>query len=139
MPTLKGPVVTKVTQTFSDGNNVNSSTAPTATANTDGTSSTWGGGDVVQFKLDVTIPGNVVATLHIPRPPHRPARTVLSLHSTGGEERTVRASVHDEEETLTHPNCVLFDGIPVEGMVSAQGAHLSVQAKGGAHSLEWCA
>ena len=97
MPTVKGAVRVNVTQRHGKGSGV----GPPA------------GSALSHFRLEATLPGNVVAELYAPRPPG---------------------------DSTAMPACLLLNGERTRGRPSARGAHLYVEAgPGGSHVLEWCA
>ena len=121
MPTVKGPVSTNVTQRFVPQTN----DAATSASDLD-PASVVPNARLLNFALQVVVPGNVRAVLHIPCPP--------SLHSS---PVAAGATVGDG----SHAPCVVLDAVRIlAGAVAltADGVHVWVEVGAGTHTFAWC-
>jgi len=101
-PTIRGPIVTQVTQAL-----------------TSESSGGGGGGGVIvaAFRMVVSIPGNVVARLHVPSP-------VVALAASNAGARS--------------KGCVRLNGVETIATRTRQQSHLWVEVGAGTHSVERC-
>ena len=110
-PTVKGPIHTTLAQTFDEG----------GSGGGGGGGGDGGGSDRLvmsrlrSYTLDVEIPGNMVARLHVP----------VRLPSAA---------------TAAAPSdCIRHNGIQKVGKETAEGAHVWIEVESGRHTVELCA
>ena len=97
-PTIRGPIVTQVTQALATGGG--------------------GGVAVTSFRMVASIPGNVVARLHVPS-------TLTALAAPNAAEARSKG-------------CIRLNGVETIATRTEQQSHLWVEVGAGTHSVEHC-